>query len=443
MRYKIRRSILYLPIVLIELYLLVTFLLCLYGPWDFKLHNVYYTTLLVLLYQVALFLGYNHSLKNYKPKMINVCLNYNPMKLLIVFSSINLILLIMNMFRNLNISDVSVEGLITRIIFGILQPGLAYNSKFDSNISGSFGGDALTYANVMFEPISYVIIPLNMIFFEKMKYFGKIIAIFNISFSVLGYIASGTNKGVFDVIIFAMVIYSLKKLKKMNEYSKQVKIKKIIIIMMSLVCVGMVLFNYALSDRGTGSSWNNSSYTIGGQVYLDSHSFWVENLPEGLARFIAMLTMYTSQGYYGFSLTTDLDWIPMYGLGSNKFVLDKLYKNDIDLIKDTYQYRIEKEYGWDRDVQWPTLYTYLASDLGHYGIILFMFIIGYLFAALYMECILLDNNISKLIFSLLSILLVFLPANNQLSQGIGSMVSFLCLLIFWIFYRGRKINVKL
>lgn len=431
----------YLPIVVIEIYLIITLLLCLFGPWNYELKNPLYTVCLIIFYQTALFLGYVFSIRNYIPRKTSILFDVPNKDIVYFVSVINIFLLMLNIIRSLGLSGMS--GILSRLLLGLTNPGLAYNMKFDVTQENVFLGSVGAIIFILTSPFSYSIIPLNFIFFNKFSIKQKCVAIINIVLQATIFLATGTNKGIFDLIIFFSTYYMIKFIREYSlKNETKIKIKKAVKRICIIFIIALFLFNKALSSRGLGTQWINSEYAIGGLVRLDKSSFWVTTLPYTFSRFIAMLTNYLCQGYYAFSLSTDLKWIPMWGMGSNKWILDQLYDTGIPLIEKTYQYRMQLEFGWDRDVQWHSMYTWFSNDVGHFGVIFIMFIIGWIFAATYKETVIYESTISKLLLGYIMIMIIYIPANNQIFQMMESQASFILVLLVWFFIRGRQLRIK-
>lgn len=440
----LKRKIRYLPILFLEIYLTLTMYLLLFGPWNFELHNSFYTIVLLLLYQISLMIGYLMTINTYVPKATQISFDIRIEQIVMFVSILNIALLLLNLIRSLGLSGLT--GIISRIVFGLSNPGAAYNMKFDVTSSNVFLGKIGTLIFVIASPISYSVIPLNMIFFKKLPRRGKCIALCNIILSSLIYVSTGTNKGIFDIVICLAVVLAVSKFKKYNDEIDNLrnaskKMRKMFISVCLLGIFALLTFNKMLSSRGMGTQWISSGYAVGGVAMLRRDSFWVQRLPYGLSRFFAMLSSYLCQGYYAFSLSTEIEWIPMFGLGSNKWVLDQLYESNVGLIENTFQYRIEQLFGWNRDVQWHSLYTWLANDYGHLGVIFVMFLLGAALAATYKESIINGSTISKLMLCYLFIILIYIPANNQIFQTMESMASFIVVFFIWLFFRGKQLKL--
>jgi len=112
-------------------------------------------------------------------------------------------------------------------------------------------------------------------------------------------------------------------------------------------------------------------------------------------------------------------------------------KNMIDL---TYPIRMETYFGWPGMMFWPSAFAWWASDITFPGVIILMFFIGRLYCLCFKEAYLYSNPISMTLMAYLTILLVFLPDNNQIFQTRHSFVTTVVLLFVWLFYH-KKFNL--
>ena len=90
---------------------------------------------------------------------------------------------------------------------------------------------------------------------------------------------------------------------------------------------------------------------------------------------------------------------------------------------------------------WHTIFPWLASDLTFVGTLVLFFFISYFYGKSWKEVLIYNNPISILLFSLLSILFVFVPANNQILHGFDYLLITFFVVILWG-YRHIDYNVK-
>ena len=115
---------------------------------------------------------------------------------------------------------------------------------------------------------------------------------------------------------------------------------------------------------------------------------------------VILLSSYLCQGYYGLSLSMEVESTPMLGFGNSIFLVDQISQK-YDINKYTLQKKVENKYGWNSRVQWFSMYSWIANDVGFIGVSLYMFLLGLFFALVYKDSIVNDNIIAKVLFSFL------------------------------------------
>ena len=102
----------------------------------------------------------------------------------------------------------------------------------------------------------------------------------------------------------------------------------------------------------------------------------------------------------------------------------------------TYPARIGQETGWGIS-KWHTLFSWLASDMTYPGALIFLAFVGYLYAKAWKESISTRNPFSILLFCLLNIGLVYIPANNQLVHSPGGLALLVAILVLYFVFAPR------
>jgi hypothetical protein len=108
-----------------------------------------------------------------------------------------------------------------------------------------------------------------------------------------------------------------------------------------------------------------------------------------------------------------------------------------DLEERPYPIRAEAK-GWDAYGRWSTFYAWVASDVTFPGAIVLMALIGRVLSATWIDTLDGRNPMAVAMFAQLVILLMYLPANNQVGQSGGSLVAFVGILMLWLRARGRR-----
>ncbi|ELC8453848.1 hypothetical protein H8J87_12570 [Clostridium perfringens] len=289
----------------------------------------------------------------------------------------------------------------------------------------------IEYIRIIFSPILAMYIPLTIYMWKKLSVKYRVIAIISIPYIMLISAGQGQNKGIFDVFIILIAIIPIIAFKNNIKIKISKKIRNLILIF----CMLFIIFSFF--SNNISSRTNGSLYNARTQVYADMNSGIMKIIPENLKYGFAQMSSYLTQGYYGMALALELDFEPMYGVGSSRFITENFVQlfNKPEIRDMTYPART-KIYGWDPDIVWSSAYPWIASDISFYGIPILLIIFGALISMTWKESIYNNNFISCIYYTQLIIIALYLPANNQMFQNPESFFGFFVLTIIW--YKNRK-----
>ena len=412
---------------LLQLYLLGTCIFYLIGPIIWKTENNLLTFSMVLVYQLALYLGYKYASKRSvdnarfsrifdKEWFIR---KFIPISLLVLGAKLIFIARVGSMYGYSNPFD---------IIFDVFQSSKAlyFAEKIVTGGEEMVGGFALSVLLSVISGITFIYLPLYLIYFKELPIRKKIIGFITVIFVIFSKLLFGTNEGFFDIIL-CFFAWSILR----NNGIKRNSIKLIIYFLIMLVAI-ILAFNYIMSER------NGSFYQFQqlGENIIDEGSFWFDILPEELSTLLVWLVFYVCQGYYGMSLALEYFTIPYLGLTFSMFI----YRNlnallGLDIIDETLM-SYTNQFGWYYGTNWHTAYTWFASDFTWIGVIPIMFLYGMLlyksFLAAYYE----KSPIAIGMFILLVTAIIFLPANNKIFASAEMCSAFFTYLLIW--FLGKR-----
>jgi len=181
-------------------------------------------------------------------------------------------------------------------------------------------------------------------------------------------------------------------------------------------------------------------------LYNDVACFTVDSGSEivNLIRFsFGMLSAYLNQGYYGLSVALNIDYDWTYGIGHSSFLVS-LFSSFIDsesIYQDGLMYALRAA-GWDDRFVWSSAFPWLASDLTFWGVPPFMFLVGAIYSRAWLAAITRRSLSGIMVFALLSIFIVYLPANNQLAQSPDYYVATVVWLVIFVLEGVRNVSRK-
>lgn len=431
------------PLKIIIGYLAFTLVLYVLGPFNWVTYHPIVFWLLNLAFLAAFIIGWNCGLRTYVTnyQFEDDCATHitNNLRFLI---TINFLYELINSFRRFRLSSFSVGTLLRSIIAGLGDMGGSYRD-FQSSINdisvGALGGTAVTLFNLIWAFIAFNILILGIMYFKKLSLYNKVILSLTIALIVVEYIATGTNIGVFRILLIFVTLFFIRVVRggfhlrgSINKKNK----RRLIMLSIVAVIVALTLFDQIMKSRGGILLWQTGYYNVGG-IYLNRDSVIFKYMPVSLHMLLIALSSYLCQGYYGMSLSLRIPWEPGYGVGHSMAIMNLLG----DAVKipheNTYQYRVSA-FGWQEGVQWHTMYSWFANDISYIGVIFIMFIIGLVFSMAYRDAVLTNNPYAKLVTYYMMLLAVFIPCNNQLFQSTYTMFAFFTALFLWLTTRGRK-----
>ena len=485
-----------LPIYLTIVYLvfsLVVYILCPYH-WQTKRPVLFWT--LNVLYIIAISAGYLVGLKHPVRFRRITWTESKTDKLLTLVSIgcvINFILYGIYIFRCHGLKTLDFLELWNRMCVGFKDPGLGYKIYQDRLrwIDGVdvLGGTGYTLISLVWAFVEKAIAILSLLYFKKLKPYGKFFSVAYLVLVVALYVSIGTNIQIFNVFLLLELPIILKTFTLWH--GKQLR-KKHVVQLFAFLFVGifamMLYFGWMLESRHAANGVEASDYIIGGYrpdlgdtpsdtspaepsatapaeppttapaappttapaepsttapaepsvtapaeppTTAPAEPADTSPLERKLTNFWLSASSYLSQGYYGMSQALTLDWVPMYGVGNSMFLVNMISGHIYDIDQYTYQVRLEP-LGWDSDVRWHTMYTWVANDVSFYGVVAVMFLIGCLFGMMFRDAITTENPFAKASIFFFILMLLFIPCNNQIAQSNQNLCPFLLLVLLWL-----------
>ena len=287
----------------------------------------------------------------------------------------------------------------------------------------------------LISPIRYFLLVYCCYYYSKIGKINKYLFLVLVALALFHSVfVTGTQKGVGDVVILLLVAIAIKELKKN-------RIKRIIKIAGISLSVFLVFFTLSQITR---------SEALGNDAGLSSNAYYSydennivckllgKNVGEGVIRF----GLYFSNGYPGLNYCLQMPFEWTNGYGGSRAADDYLhrYLGLPSKFKRTYPLRMEDTVGWPGLLYWPSAYAWWASDLSFPGVVVFMFFLARFLCVLFKEAYCKGNPLSIVLLSYFSIMVVYLPANNQLLQSSANFISTVVLFITWVLFHKKYNN---
>lgn len=427
----------------IVVYLTFTILLFFFGPIDWKVKNVFVVVVYLTLYEMALLVGYKIGINRYfegndeihTPDEFSINDRILIRRLLIC----GILFDILMMIRMANSWNPAV--IIQNIINGIMSPASQYSTYYQNASSGNlWGGGIFSLFITLGTPFAVAGIILSIFYYKQLSVQLKILTWIELIIHVGGRFISSANEGLFDTVIYISVALLLRNINSNLVHSNRVRMntkKKIgLIILISILIFSVMVF---FTNNIMGRTLGNFAFGTLGENKYNANSAILKYIPEPLMVTTVYLSAYLCEGYYGFSLTTMVDWTPMFGLGFSSFIRNNVSELlNIDLLQYTYQKKVESLSTWGALKNFHSAYTFWACDVSHIGVIFVMFFIGYKFAVYYRKSVTQCSKTAIVMMPLLITLMLYLPANNKIFAQPASFLLILFIIVYDKFGKKRE-----
>lgn len=419
----------YLPIILHFFYIVFTLAFSFWGPrvyFDYNREIVLgFIAIYLIFICLGFYLGVHKKTELIKSKSIS---EHSLIKILKISLKLSIILLISN------------------VIYLYFSGSINFNSvgsnyrDYYSNYREKTAVQTFTFELLLLILIAvpkFYSLVFGFFYFDKLGIFYKRLFVLLLALIVFTQTyAIGNQKSLGDIIIYSVIFLGLKAYYLSPKYRRKLFLRASIIL---VLLFGFLSYSQFTRMETVGVSADEINEVIGDTFYYDTdhlifHLFGPK-LGLGMSVFISG---YLSGGYYGLSLCLQLPFEWTYGIGNSvglTTIVDKVFETDI--YSKTYLGRMEETYGIPGKRQWHTVFPWLASDFSFYLLPIVLFIVAYLYGYCWREVLLFTNPISYLMFSLLTIFFVFVPANNQIFHGYDYIQITIFSAIYWLILHKR------
>jgi hypothetical protein len=433
------RRIARLPIRLTLLYVGATAFVFAFGPFDWPVDNWAILIAFMIAVMVALWFGFRIALA--LPAGSAAPIRWKWILLVGTITSVVVLFVVAPVYT----------GRMPWQMIGALQDQGAAYASFQNQLELTAGSRGpLALLRILTWPLVFAVIPLGMLHWPRLNARWRALIPLTLASMVVFSILRGTDRESADILaivgstaavviarsivhdgwtcgmtlrryrsvtlvccallIIAGVLFLQRKMERTLQFGS-----------LSAVCVGQ-------NEQGRGGICADFDYPLFERLGLnDTYRFA-----------LSMAVAYFSQGYYGLSLALDLpDFKSTLGLGNARFAMAAYVDltGDFTLYENSYTHRMS-EAGWNDDHQWSTMFPWLANDISFPAVPLFMILIGAGFGAAWRDAVFGRNDFAAIVLPIFSIMMVYLPATNQITIGPDYPFALLVWGVLW--RRGRQ-----
>lgn len=333
---------------------------------------------------------------------------------------------------------------------GLTDSGTAYaNNKYHNE----HGSQLALYVRMLVAPVTILILPVTLYFWSRLSTAARVLGVVSVTASVALTIAQGINRGVAElcanVILFLALVVAATLTRR--QYGKALKAA------IGIVLVGALFAGYysatinsriATDAERDGRSGHKTKEERDKELELiarvstateRSDSIYFAVVPESVEAVGVVFSSYVTHGYKGLDLAMQQPFEPTWGLGFSEFGRHNVLRlvgqadREDDVVDRTYAGQIDKD--WDVGQLWGTFFIHPASDIGFPGTVVLLGLIGFLFGLSWRDTLVRRDPLACGVFFHLCILVMYLPANNQLFQGGELAIGFTVLTTVWLWRR--------
>ncbi|TRX73785.1 hypothetical protein [Pseudomonas mangiferae] len=421
------------PLLFFQIYLSLSVALFYGGPWPWPVDDPDRLLLYLLVAQLSILGGYlagglvrrpgNQPLDERKARrFFDVCL-------------------VLSLLMMIPTSLTRSGNALPDVLYGLQNAGKAYNENFQRLLEGNPYVSA-EYVRILLSMLLTSTFPLLIYLWGQLSWLRRSLGIVVALFNVALYIAIGTNKGIADTFI------TLPFLLLVANWSGGIKFRLMRIRYLLLFCLAFALFLtfFAMGQKERAGNVGEAGYLPTGETLLFTdrqYGTYAQWMPKGVMIVYESLARYLGQGYYALSMSFDLDSPSTYGLGHSMFLsrnADTLLGTDY-FTSNSLPSVLEKERKWSMMALWHSLYTWLASDLGHWGVMGAMFAFAFLLSVSWRRALDRQGVVWVTMLYMMVILFYYTPANNQLFQ-VGETSAAFTLAVLWLIFSGDRLFLR-
>jgi hypothetical protein len=298
--------------------------------------------------------------------------------------------------------------------------------------SGSYSVTFILYS--LFVMPNFLATIWGLYYFQEMTKYWKIISLVIIFvFPLLFTLLNGTQKSIGDLVIYMVAVFLVKSAVR----GSYISVKNILVFLVT-AGGGLIALQNILSQRykSIGIDLDNIGAQESHHIVYDGSNIIFSIFGPDTGFSLAVLTGYLTNGLNGLSYCLNLPttWSSMLGTSySVSVIANRVFGIDFPYL-DTYPHQAGVQYGWG-ETRWHSVFSWFASDFTFVGTIPIFGFLGYVYARAWAESIRFQNPYSILLFCLLSMGVVMMPANNQLMQAPGSMLTLVTTVFLYLRFR--------
>ncbi len=297
----------------------------------------------------------------------------------------------------------------------------------------------VNYSLMLASPFRVALIPLVFLYWPRLSRTMKWLAMLALLLQLYSFIATGTNKRLFDLVLLATWAIWLRGKVFAGHHRPRIQTKHVVGLATMAVLV-MLYFTYSQYQRNDEQVREGFRFDSKTETGVDANHILMAHSPDWLQHTIASSEMYLCGGYYGLSVCLEQEWESTFGTGNSLYFMKLVEKftGKGSVARKTYMGKAERYDGYRMMTCWHTAYPWIASDVSFPGALIIVFLYGMFFAMSWNDSLAGKNILAISVCSQFVVGLLYFSCNNQIVQSAESFCGFVPTFILWIVTRNRS-----
>jgi hypothetical protein len=275
-------------------------------------------------------------------------------------------------------------------------------------------------------PLTYAVLPLGVVRWRLIGWSGRIAVLVAAGCSMIFSVMRGT--------------YGRNRTLGVQGFALVRRYWRVALVALIFFSFAQGLFTTRKSERLGGNVVSRAAVCANdSRICANLDNAWIAWLPQQQRFGLTFFILSTCSGYYGLELALEKPFEPSWGVGHSPAALS-IYEaatGDRAPHLRTFTYRNGEDH-WSEDNYWSTLVTWIANDVGFLGALPILAGIAWLWGRWWREASAGMSDPAAVLFSVGTMMMVYLPANNQVLASYDGYVVVLCWTLVWLWHRLRQ-----
>lgn len=421
-------------------YYLFTILFYCFGKYKWEIPSYPKLLLYVALCYAALNAGYacvhvgrGKLLFGYHREYKKVEIEYRKIRPLFLISAFSM------MFFQILIVVVYFDKFSIANIFSMIGDNyyVRLQTTFDSTIS-------IMQVRTLLWGLTMFVYPITFLFFGKMGFADKAIAIATICIDVLSSLNLGISKNIGDIVIAFIAISVLKKVVNTDRIKYKKESRKNTKCIIIVIIVFLIIFDIIQNSRSESKSIVVNPFPKFASIRETTLYSLIFGADSTIVSLIDNAGSYFSHAYTGLAYALELPFKNTYGIGFSRALTD--YADQylhLSVSNLTYNARIDAIYGWLDGQWWPTAVVWIANSVSFVFVPVILFFVGLFVRKLENEYAATKSPIVAAMYWQMVILLFYLPCNMQIFQSRAALWGMILLTFIYIIRKPIRQTFKI